>query len=220
MAESLRLFLVEDDHDVAYVTRRCLERAGHQVTVCHSGTDALIVLSHSQFDLVILDHLLDDMKGSDVLRCLHEQNIGTPVLMITAYGNEQLAAQVLREGALDYVVREPSGAYLTELPKRVAESVMRHRLQQTNNLYISALESARDGIVIADLQATVLHVNSAIERMFGYTRDELVGPNAADMFRSDRQPPTLAQDTWKALLDRRSWQGELVNQRKDGTLLD
>jgi two-component system cell cycle sensor histidine kinase/response regulator CckA len=220
MSESLRLFLVEDNDDFAFVTRLCLERAGHEVTVCHSGTDAQIVLGQVAYDLVVLDYFLQDMKGSELLQRLRSDGIRTPVLMITAYGDQQLAAQVLREGALDYVVRDQSSAYLDELPKRVVEAVTRHRLQQTNNLLIAALESARDGILITDLQGTVQHVNNALERMFGFNRDELLGQNAAAIFRSDRQPARSVEEMWKTLHDRRSWQGELINQRKDGTLLD
>src|SRR5204863_2933368 len=69
-------------------------------------------------------------------------------------------------------------------------------------------------------QGTVQHVNSALERMFGFRRDELLGQNAADIFKSDRQSARPVEEMWKSLHDRRSWQGELVNQRKDGTLLD
>jgi two-component system, cell cycle sensor histidine kinase and response regulator CckA len=220
MPEPLRLFLVDDNDDLAFVTRRCLERAGHHVTVCRTGADALIVLGHASYDLVVLDYILDDMKGSELLQRLHQDGIHTPVLMITAYGDEQLAAQVLREGALDYVVRDESSAYLADLPKRVLDSVTRHRLQQSNNLLIAALESARDGVIITDLQGTVIHVTSAIERMFGYTREELLGQDAEAIFRGDRAASSFSKEMVKTLHDRRSWQGDLVNRRKDGTLLD
>ena len=220
MSDPLNLFLVEDNDDIAFVTRLCLERAGHRVTVCHSGADALIVLGHSSYDLVVLDYFLPDMKGSELLRRLQKDGNRTPVLMITAYGDQQLAAQVLREGALDYVVRDQSGTYLNELPKRVVEADTRHRLQQSNNLLIAAFESASDGIVITDLAGVVLHVNSALERLFGYPRGELLAQNAADIFRSDQQPKTFLDDMWNTLHDRRSWHGELVNRRKDGTLVD
>src|SRR5947208_7046258 len=206
MSEPLRLFLVEDDDDLAFITRLCLERAGHEVTVCHSGTDALIVLGQVPYDLVVLDYFLEDMKGSELLHRLRQDGIRTPVLMITAYGDQQLAAQVLREGALDYVVRDQSSAYLEELPKRVGEAVTRHRLQQTNNLFSAALESARDGIIITDLLGTVQHVNNALETMFGFKRDELLGKNAADIFRSDRQSKKFVEEMWKTLHDRSSWQ--------------
>jgi PAS domain S-box-containing protein len=218
MSEALRLFLVEDDDNIAFVTRRRLESAGHHVSVCHSGIDALIVLGHAQFDLVILDHHLQDISGSELMGHLRQEHNPTPVLMITGVGDEQLAARVLREGALDYVKKDPN--YLDDLPQRVMESVTRHRLQQNNNLLIAALESARDGIVISDEQGKVLHVNSALERMFGFSREELMGQNAADIFRSDRQSATNNEDTWRTLRARRSWQGELVNKRNDNTLLD
>src|SRR5438445_4049214 len=83
MSESLRLFVVEDNDDIAFVTRLCLERAGHQVTVCHSGTDALIVLGQVSYDLVVLDSFLEDMKGSDLLHRLPPDRTRTPVLMIS-----------------------------------------------------------------------------------------------------------------------------------------
>jgi PAS domain S-box-containing protein len=220
MSEPLRLFLVENDDDIALTTRACLERAGHKVTVCHSGTDALIVLSQMPHDLVVLDYFLEDMKGSELLLRLRRDGIRTPVLIIMAHGDQQMAAQVVREGAVDYVIRDQSSAYLDDLPKRAIEAVTRHRLQQANNLLIAALESARDGILITDLEGTVQHVNNALERMFGFKRGELLGQNAADIFRSDRQPARSVEEMWQALHERSSWQGELINRRKDGTLLD
>src|SRR5262249_25647212 len=99
-------------------------------------------------------------------------------------------------------------------------AVNRHRLQQSNNLLIAAFESARDGIVITDLSGTVLHVNTALERLFGYDRDELLGQNAANIFRSDQQPATFLDEMWRTLHDRRSWQGELINKRKDSNVVD
>ncbi|TMQ31836.1 MAG: response regulator [Planctomycetota bacterium] len=58
MTDALRLFLVEDDDDVAFLVSSSLERAGHEVTRCRTAADALIVLGHGQYDLVLLDHRL------------------------------------------------------------------------------------------------------------------------------------------------------------------
>src|SRR4029077_13400064 len=147
--------------------RKGLERAGHHVTGCRTAADALIVLGHSSYHLVLLDQRLPDMSGLDLLQALSREGITTPVLMVTGYGDEQLATQVLRAGALDYVVKDPALTFLVELPKRVSESVTRHRLQDLNRLLIEALESARDGIMITDLQGTIMHVNGALEHMTG-----------------------------------------------------
>jgi HAD superfamily hydrolase (TIGR01509 family) len=219
MIEPLRLFLIEDDDDIALLVRKGLEQAGHHVTRCRTAADALIVLGHSSFDLVLLDQRLPDMAGIDLLHTLTREGISVPSLMVTAAGDEQLAARVLRAGALDYVVKDPALTFLAELPKRVGESVTRHRLQQINRLLIAALESARDGIMITDLQGTILHVNQALEDMTGYTRQELLGQNPR-LLKSGAHPRERYADLWRTILARTSWEGELTNRRKDGSLVE
>jgi PAS domain S-box-containing protein len=217
MAEPLRLFLIEDDDDIALLVRKSLERVGHQVTRCRNAADALIVLGHTAFDLVLLDQRLPDMAGVELIQTLAHEGIAVPVLMVTAYGDEQLATRVLRAGALDYIVKDPALTFLGELPKRVAESVTHHRLEQLNQLLIQALESTRDGILITDLQGTILHVNRALERDTGYSRPELIGQNPR-LFKSDVHPPQFFADLWRTILARSSWKGEITNRRKDGSL--
>ena len=219
MSESLRLFLVEDNDDIALLVRKALERAGHQVTRCRTAADALTVLGHQAFDLVLLDQRLPDMLGIDLLHALHQDGIGAPTLMVTGHGDEQLASQVLRAGALDYVVKDHDLLFLTELPKRVQESVLRHRLQTANGLLIEALESARDGILITDLSGTILHVNRALEGMTGYTRQELLGQEPSNLFSQAARPDFL-QELTHTVQARASWQGESPLLRKDGTAVD
>lgn len=219
MTDTLQLLLLEADDEVAHLTAQALERAGHRVTRCRTAANALIVLGHGTFDLLILDHRLPDMTGSELLQALTREGIATPGLMVTAHGDEQLATRVLQAGALDYLVRDAAGNFLRELPKRVSAAVIRHRLQQTNRLLIEALESARDGIMITDLQGTILHVNQALERMTGYSRAELQGESPR-LLKSGRHLQRLYEDMWRTILARISWQGELTNRRKDGSLVE
>jgi PAS domain S-box-containing protein len=217
MTEALRLFVIENDDDTALLIRRHLERAGHTVTCCRSGADALIVLGHTPFDLVLLDQGLPDMLGLDLLQILGREGICVPVLMVTQEKEAETATRVLRAGALDYVVKDTALTFLGELPKRVIESVTRHRLEQMNRLLIQALESARDGIMITDLQGTILNVNRALEKLTGYSRQELLGQTPR-VLKSAAHPPELYEQMWRTILARRSWQGELTNRKKDGTL--
>lgn len=217
MTESLRLFVIENDDDTALLLRRHLERAGHTVTRCRTAADALIVLGHTAFDLVLLDLKLDDGRGLELLEALAREGIAVPIIVVTGKGDEQLAVRILRAGALDYIIKDTALTFLGELPKRVSESVTRHRLEQMNRLLIQALESARDGILITDLQGTILKVNQALENLTGYSRQELLGQTPR-LFRSAEHAPELFARMWQTILARRSWQGELTNRRKDGTL--
>ncbi len=215
MTDALRLFYVEDDPDTALLVRKRLERAHHQVTSCRTAADALIVLGQTTFDLVILDNRLPDASGLDLLYALTRGGGAVPVLMVMEAGDEHLAANALRAGALDYVVKDSALTFLSELPKRVVESVARRRLEQMNRLLVRALESARDGVIVTDLQGVVLNVNPAFEQMTGYTRQELVG-RTPRLLRSGAHPPEFYAALWRAILAREGWQGELTNRRKDG----
>jgi PAS domain S-box-containing protein len=218
-SESLRLFVVEDDDDIALLVRKSLERAGHRVTRCRTGADALTVLGHTAFDLVLLDQKLPDLSGADLLQALVRENVVVPALMVTAHGDEHLAAEVLRAGAQDYVVKDRALTFLAELPKRVAESVTRHRLQQSNRLLVAALESAGDGVMVTDLQGTIIHVNRALEQLTGYGRDELLGQKPS-LLKSGLHSPEVYKRLWDTALARGVWQGELTNRRKDGRLVE
>jgi PAS domain S-box-containing protein len=217
MSESLRLFLIEDDPDSALLMRRHLERAGHTVTPCREGSDALLVLGHIAFDLVLLGSRLPDMDGLDFLQSLAREGISVPVLIVTHDQDAETVRRVLRAGAVDYLVKDTALTFLAELPKRVSESVMRHRLEQMNRLLIQALESARDGILITDLQGVILKVNQALENLTGYGRHELLGQTPR-LLKSGVHDLEMFARMWQHILARRSWQGELTNRRKDGSL--
>lgn len=210
MAESLSLFLVEDDDDVALLIRKGLERAHHHVLRCRTAADALIVLRQRPFDLVILDQMLPDRSGLELLGELERDGQEVPVLMITGHGDEALAARVLRAGVLDYLVKDDALAFLAELPKRVHESVTRHRLERQNRLLVQSLESASDGFVLVDRAGVIRDANRALLALTGYGREELVGRRPALFLGRDEAAPWPEAPAG-------GWQGEDVVRRKDGT---
>ena len=108
-----------------YSCARGLERAGHHVTVCSSAAAALGTLRHSSFDLITVDHCFVGMSGFGFLRALKHDGIDTPAIMITY--DEDLSAQAILAGAIDFLVIDRELSFLTELPERVSNSVMRFR---------------------------------------------------------------------------------------------
>jgi two-component system cell cycle sensor histidine kinase/response regulator CckA len=216
MNATLRLFAIEDDPESALLIRRHLERAGHRVTPCRDGADALLVLGHTDFDLVILSGRLSDMTAVDFLNRLADERIAVPVLIATADKDAETARNLLHAGAIDYLVKDPALTYLSDLPKRASEAVTRYRLEQMNRLLVQALESASDGILLTNLQGVILKVNRALESMTGYTRQELLGQTPR-LLKSGVHAPEIYARMWQCILARRSWQGELINRRKDGS---
>ncbi|WP_295458218.1 PAS domain-containing protein [uncultured Thiodictyon sp.] len=79
-----------------------------------------------------------------------------------------------------------------------------------------AVEQSPSSIVITDLAARVEYVNDAFVRTSGYARAEVLGQNPR-ILRSGHTPPAIYQALWGALIAGRTWRGELINRRKDGS---
>ena len=117
-----RILLVEDELELARLVVRELEAAGYQVDHAPDGASALERLAAASPDLVILDWMLPDLDGLDVLRRLRPAS-AVPVLMLTARAEEVDRVIGLEVGADDYLTK-PFG--MRELVARVRALLRRH----------------------------------------------------------------------------------------------
>jgi DNA-binding response OmpR family regulator len=121
------ILLIEDAHDLARLIRRELEAAGYQVLLAADGVSGLRLHSSQQPDLVILDWMLPKLDGLDVLRHIR-QSSATPVLMLTARGEEADRVIGLELGADDYLSKP---FHMRELIARVRALLRRmERVEQ------------------------------------------------------------------------------------------
>ncbi|MFB9903886.1 response regulator transcription factor [Allokutzneria oryzae] len=140
----MRVLLVEDDDGVAEALVEVLSAHGHSLTRVARGSDALI--AHREADLVLLDLGLPDGDGMDVLRKLR-QVADTPVVVLTARGDERSVVRGLRLGADDYLVK----------PVRLAELLARMDVvTRRATLRVTAGESAQDDLIrVADVDIDI-----------------------------------------------------------------
>lgn len=80
----MKILIVEDEKKVASFIKRGLEGDGYEITLCYDGVDGFKRASSSEFDLLILDHMLPKKDGIAVLQELREAGNLIPVLMLTA----------------------------------------------------------------------------------------------------------------------------------------
>lgn len=102
----IRILVVEDDRPVAVLLERTLAAQGYDVTVVADGLDAYESVRSGGFDLLILDHLLPGMLGSEILDRIQADEIGLPVIMLSGMTGEQDVVEALGRGAIDYI-RKP-----------------------------------------------------------------------------------------------------------------
>ena len=100
------VLVVDDEPTIAEVVSRSLERAGYSATTAADGLEAVRLAGERRPDLVVLDVLLPGLDGLQVLRRLREGEEGpTPVILLTARGEQEDKLAGLRSGADDYVVK-------------------------------------------------------------------------------------------------------------------
>ena len=101
----MRILLLEDDPIQLALAQRWLEEASHAVMGVTRGNDAMKVLGRDTFDLAILDWMIPDLGGDELLRWIRQRHRRLPVMFATARDEEHEVADILRLGADDYVVK-------------------------------------------------------------------------------------------------------------------
>ncbi|MFN8514558.1 MAG: ATP-binding protein [Thermomicrobiales bacterium] len=137
MDEQLGILLIDDDTVDRMAVRRTLRAAGLDVALTeasdHAG--ALLALAEREFDCILLDYRLPDIDGLGVLRDLRERGIVAPVVMLTGQGDEQLAVEIMKAGALDYLTK---GALTPEyLAQSVRNAIRIHRAERAASRALS-----------------------------------------------------------------------------------
>lgn len=97
--------VVEDEARLAATVRRGLELEGFVVQLAHTGTDGLWLAIEDDFDVIVLDIMLPELSGYEVLRRLRARDVQTPVLMLTAKDGDYEQADALDLGADDYLTK-------------------------------------------------------------------------------------------------------------------
>lgn len=124
MAFRPRILVVDDEPDLLALLALHLEGAGMEVTRAASGAEALAAMAGGSFDLAVLDIMMDDVDGLEVLRRLRGQGVETPVILLSAHREDTVKVHGFGLGADDYVTKPFSPA---ELVARVQAHIRRAR---------------------------------------------------------------------------------------------
>src|SRR5437588_2287115 len=101
----MRILVVEDEKRIADFLCRGLEGAGYAVDAAGTGGEAIDHIHATDYDLVILDRMLPDMDGLQVLEKIRNRKLGPPVLILSARGALDDRVKGLEQGADDYLVK-------------------------------------------------------------------------------------------------------------------
>lgn len=100
-----RILVLEDEVGFQVVLREFLENAGHRTFLAQSGLFALEMVRLQRFDLLLVDHRMPGMNGTDFLRHVRGEGFRMPAIVMTAYADVPVVVESMRFGVADFLVK-------------------------------------------------------------------------------------------------------------------
>ena len=180
----LRILLVEDDLVDRLALRRAAGRwvgASPVLLEAETGEEGLAIVAREELDCILLDYQLPDVNGLEFIARLqeaaHAGRAVPPVMMLTGDDSAAVAAEAMRRGARDYLVKDGEGHYLERLPAAVERMLREQRLiadkHQVEARFRTLVEQIQAITYMAALgeRGTLLYISPQI-RALGFTPDE------------------------------------------------
>lgn len=213
--EPIRVLLIEDDavDRLAFDRLVARERLPYEYTQAASFAQALEILAGASFDVAVCDYHLGDGTAVDVLGL----DLGIPVIVITGLGDEEIAVEVMRAGAYDYLVKDTGRRYLKVLPVTVENARRHHASERQVRMLSQALTSLNDCVYLSDWGGRLTFVNRSFLATYGFSEEEVLGRSVTVIWAEGGHQELGALHS--ASLTPVGERGECRHRRRDGSEL-
>jgi two-component system response regulator VicR len=126
-----RIFYVEDDLNLSFVVKDCLQMAGHEVHHFSQGDEALVAFNKNDYDLCVLDVMLPNIDGFTIAKAIRNKNMQIPIIFISARIQLEDKLEALNIGGDDYLFKPFS---IEELLLKVGIFLKRKQVEQESSL--------------------------------------------------------------------------------------
>src|SRR5689334_6994057 len=167
------VLVVDDDEGLLILIEGTLRAEGWNVVSATSGAKALAWRRENSADLLLLDLKLHDMEGRRLIDALAHAGRGLPFIVITGQGDERAAVEMMKRGALDYLVKDVNFIeFLPSVVRRTLDRLADERkllaaeqaVIESRSLTHAVLNSLSAHIAVLDREGTILAVNEPWDR--------------------------------------------------------
>lgn len=219
-ARTPTILVVDDDEGLIGLIESALRRENWNVATAGSGAAGLAWLRNNSADLLLLDLKLSDIEGKEFIAALADVGRPIPFIIITGQGDERVAVDMMKRGALDYLVKTINflefvpvvvrGALETlEKEKRLALAEKQARLSET------VVEQSYTAVLITSVEMPdpeINYVNPAFAQLTGFAAEKLIGRRLSEVETFGKRCPQLQ----RVLVAGRPWIGELTLHGANG----
>ncbi|MCZ8189200.1 MAG: hybrid sensor histidine kinase/response regulator [Microcystis sp. LE19-338.1B] len=165
MSNQLKILIVDDEAADRNTVRRLLKTSGMetQITEAANYEEAKEKMSNNLFDCVLIDYLLPDQDGLTLVREIRQQGVKVPLIILTSHGDEEIAVDMMKAGASDYLskfrlsalrlnqaVRNALRIYEAEQEAAIAKQEKEHLAKQKEDFVARMTHDLRTPLVSAN----------------------------------------------------------------------
>lgn len=137
-----RILVVDDEENVAKALLRTLKRDGHEVMTANAPSQALELLKHHQFDLILSDHLMPEMTGLEFLKLARDRQPDAVRMMLTGHADMETAIKAINHGEIYRFLTKPWDD--TELKVTLFLAFEKLDLERQNRQLLATVRRQRD----------------------------------------------------------------------------
>ncbi len=200
--KKLRVLILEDSEDDTLLALRELKRGGFDAAAERVSSEKGLkdALSRQEWDLVISDHNMPGFSSFDAIRIVREHGLDTPLIIVSGSIGEEMAVASMKSGAHDFVMKSNLARLVPAIERELKEAMNRQIKQKTEAALVSSerhfrayFEQALIGMASTSAEKGWLEVNGALCKMLGYSREELMRMNWAELTHPDDLEANLKQ---------------------------
>jgi len=183
---SPHILVIDDEQRIRDACRMVLNAMGCTVETANDGLQALDMIEERHFDILLLDLMMPNMSGFEVLSQVRDLDPDTVVIVITGYATLEHSIEAMKKGAFDFI---PKPFTPDQLRAVVTKSLRyTHALQDIANSRSRMrimVNSLMDGVMTTDTEKRIVLANSAFRHMIGFKGDTMVGSKVNEVIADE-----------------------------------
>jgi diguanylate cyclase len=184
-----RLLLVDDKPELLKSLAELVALHGYHVTEALGGKAALEVLESQEFDAVLLDLIMPEVNGLDVLEFAAAHNVAAKIIVVSGDASFSGVHQALTSGAFDFVRKPYEAAELIATLEKalshrrleLSNALMEKRIKDSEELHRFIVNSSPDLVYMLDRNGCFEFLNDRVEALLGIPKEELLGKHYSEL---------------------------------------
>jgi PAS domain S-box-containing protein len=186
MPKPLNVLMIEDSEDDALLLTRALKKNDYEPKVerVQTAREMSRALENATWDIILCDYHMPSFSGLEAIDLLKKTGLDIPLIIVSGAIGEETALECIHRGASDYIMKGNLTRLGMAVQRGLEEKASRdhHRqdeeaLRRSEEKYRTILEGIGEGYYETDLAGNFTFFNDALQRMWGYPKEELLGLN-------------------------------------------